>query len=327
MSQNQNNSEPMSPSELIRKAKSNLVISILIFIISGFYTIYKYIQIFYSDSGEPFNAEFDILAFLFIIAVLAFVTSFTQILRFIGELISLNKKQKGKERKKIEIQYNLPNEASQIYLKKISSKGIYYFSSMIILSVIFMIFYIFIDTKYDNTILSLMHYEDNEEQTLPMDLFVFLAFFSFIILALFFIALFQYLKQKKKKKAKSKDSHKFKFGTFQPFDFRKEQSKNIKKFSIESKNSEEPFDMENKVSNINFQYGFCLIYALSYVLGMPIKIFIPLYVKYKLIEVSLVINVLNFTFYGIFLIYLFLILREVVPAWRIFKKYRVIIKQ
>jgi len=191
----QNDNESKNPSELIRKAKSNLVISIVIFIISGIYIIYKFIQIFNNMSRERFN----ISTLLLIIAILACPTSLTQIFRYLGELISLFKKQKGKERKKIEKLYNMPDEASQIYLKKISHKRMYYLFSMVILSVIFMIFYIIVDTKYDNTILSLMHYEDSEDQTIPIDLFVFLAFFSLIILSLFFIALFEFLKQKKKK--------------------------------------------------------------------------------------------------------------------------------
>lgn len=296
----------------------------MIFLISVFFTIFKLIEIFDYESIGTFNVWFFLSVFLLIIALFAIPASFTQMLRYLKELISLIRKQKGKERIKTEIVYNMPDEATQIYLKKISGKSPYYLFPMFILSIIFMIFYFVVDSKYNNTIFSLLHYTDSEDPEIILtDLFAFLGFISIISLFLIFFPIFEFLKRKKKGNAESKDTQISKLGIFPSFHFRKKHIKNTQQDSVESNESEEPFDMKNKISDINFQYGICLFYGLSYVFGIPLKIFIPLYIKYGLNEVSLVINILNFTFYGIFLIYLFLILREVVPAWKIFKKNRI----
>jgi hypothetical protein len=331
MNQNQNNEELMSPSELIRKKKSYLILSIVIFLISGFYVIFKLIQIFDNEVVETHDVWFLLSALLLVICILVCPASFIQIIRYLVELISLIRKQKGKERKKTEIRYDMPDRETQIYLVKKSDRSMYYIVPMIILSVIFMIFYIIVDAKYSNTLFSLMHYGESEDpEDILVDLFIFLAFISMIFLALFFWFHSEYLKQKKqykkKKKTESKDTQISKSRLIRPFKFRKKnKTKNNQRFPVKSKDSMGPFNMKSQVGAINTEYGFCLVYAISYVLGMPLKIFLPLYNKYALNEVSPVINVLIFTFYGIFLIYLILILREVVPAWIIFKKYRVVV--
>ncbi|MHA1110047.1 MAG: hypothetical protein ACTSRE_03040 [Promethearchaeota archaeon] len=264
-----------------------------------------------------------------IIAPIAGMSYLSLTLKNSGLLRKIIHKQKGIEPKDRTKHYYKPDSETIALFKKGDKNGSIYSYITTSLTVAFMIFY-WIAYFNVNWIPNLVNLFDDVVYPIVGDILSILGYISSIPIILWIYAIFESITLKRKQKQEKKDQE----GavSFLRSLTSKSKTKNSKEPTEESQNEVdvdlsdsgeyfedefEPIDEVKEYINLhNLGWGYNLIWLSCFVIGIPLKIFLPLYLLPMTIELSFVIQIFNFAFWGIFLTVFIVYLTKMIPVWR-----------
>ena len=242
-----------------------------------------------------------------------------------GLLRKVIHKQKGIEPKDKEKYYLTPDTETISFFEKKSKRGFNYLLILTLISIVFTVFYL-VTYKNEDSILRLANlFDDTDSSDWILDIFLVLGYIAGGFCAIIVIvSLFTRSEIKGESKEKKDPLNIFKsLRTKSESVFSITESKNVEEAIEDPYDSEEIFDVKSYRWNKDIEYWYNFIWSISYVIGIPLKIFLPIYLLPLTIEISLVGHILNFVFWAIFLGIFISYLIEFVPVWKTIKKLQI----
>jgi hypothetical protein len=233
------------------------------------------------------------------------------------------RKQKGIEPKDKTKYYYEPDEETLAYFKKKSKNLHVYFYAVTLLSLAFMLFYGF---TFQNTpwIFRVANYIWEIQFKPGGDILFILGIFPLCVVVFWLYAIGEWIFESIRRKREQKPLTLI--GSFRTDSKTMFPEKNIEndsedeiisEFELEEHLEEEPIDKVKEYINLhNLNWAYILIWTTCYVLGIPLKIFLPLYITSPSAELSLVIQIFTIVFWigftGIYIAYLI----KMIPVWK-----------
>ena len=261
---------------------------------------------------------------------------FVKTLKNSGLLRKVKLKQKGIEPGDGTKYYTQPDLDTISLFEKREKYNIYFYYITTFMAIGFMIFYIlaYIDVDWVPRLVNIF---DDVDVPIFGDIFSVLGIISSLpflaILAAFLIELPPLFKKKKGIKNKKKPLNFLKSLGANPKDIfsdkmekNDEEEKDVEEVDISEyaemmgEDIEEEHPVKEHINSNNLGWGYNLIWLSCFVIGIPLKIFLPLYILNLTIEVSFIVQIFNFVFWGIFLLILIFYLIDKVPVWKAIRK-------
>jgi len=318
--------------------KKIIVFSILCVVFFG-WGVYSGITFFSHFDYEGVHIAWGIIYTLsMIISPMVGISFLSKTIKNSGLLRKVINKQKGIEPKvrDREKHYHQPDPDTIALFEKGAKNGPIYYYITTGLTVAFMIFYYIAYFKVD-WIPNLANLFDDVIYPIPADILSILGYISSMPIIIWIYALFDDLSTRRKQKREERIQK-------GPVSFlrsltSKLTTKSSKQPIEESQNEDdvdlsdsgeyfedefEPIDEVKEYKNLhNLGWGYNLIWLSCFVIGIPLKIFLPVYLLPMTIELSLVIQIFNFVFWGIFLAVFIVYLIKMIPIWRKIKSLRI----
>ncbi|MHA1744828.1 MAG: hypothetical protein ACTSWW_02445 [Promethearchaeota archaeon] len=313
---------------LHKKFLTKVIIFPIFAVMCLIWTIYAIITYINSPDLNDYPFWFSFIVLTMIAAPIAGIKYLSLTSKNRKLLRKVIQKQKGIEPKDTKKYYFSPDPETLAFLKKKAKYRHIYSHVTTLLSSAFMIFYLvgFLDADW---VPRLANFIPEVGVYILADILTILGIISSFIVLFFLYALFDHLTLKIQQKWGKKSQQ-------IPLDYSsslKTESKTM--ISNESPESEEEEFFDDKAEliaeedigrvkvyiNSNYvSWGYVLIWTTCFVIGIPLKIFLPFYISYPGIELSPVILILSVMFWigfaGVFIVNLI----NLIPVWRTIKK-------